>query len=74
MYNGIKKKFDTNWRKFAVDNGLKIGDACVFELCECIGGANAKLVFRVQILSGEIPPGLAPKIRGASATYPIDIM
>ena len=71
MYDGIRKRFDTNWRKFAVDNGLKIGDACVFELEECSG---SKLVFRVQILDGEIPPELAQKIPGASANYPINIM
>ena len=71
MYSGIGKRFDINWRKFADDNSLKIGDGCVFELEEC---TSTKLVFRVQILKGDIPPELAQKIPGASANYPINII
>nr|POF13408.1 b3 domain-containing protein [Quercus suber] len=47
------KKFDSGWRAFINDNNLKAGDACVFELIE---RSSKKLVFRVQILRGDIPP------------------
>ncbi|MED6169743.1 hypothetical protein PIB30_024115 [Stylosanthes scabra] len=43
------------WKKFAVENGLKDGDACVFELKE---SSEEKLVFQVQILRGDIPETL----------------
>ncbi|MED6183138.1 hypothetical protein PIB30_035270 [Stylosanthes scabra] len=43
------------WKKFAVENGLKDGDACVFELKE---NSEEKLVFQVQILRGDIPEAL----------------
>ncbi|KAL0905064.1 hypothetical protein M5K25_027239 [Dendrobium thyrsiflorum] len=38
------------WKQFVMDNNLKIGDGCVFELMN-----SKELKFRVQILSGELP-------------------
>ncbi|XP_048447787.1 B3 domain-containing protein Os04g0386900 isoform X2 [Pyrus x bretschneideri] len=55
-----QRKFDTNWREFVNDNNLKVGDACVFELLEC---SSTKLVFRVQILRGDIPSELLGKLK-----------
>lgn len=46
------KRFGLQWKTFAIDNKLKVGDACVFELTEC---SNDCLKFRVQILRGDIP-------------------
>lgn len=58
MYNGANrlKQFDrSSWGAFVNANDLKAGDGCVFELMEC---SSAKLVFRVQILRGDIPAEL----------------
>ncbi|KAE9607332.1 hypothetical protein Lal_00026554 [Lupinus albus] len=56
MYKGrskIRKWFDCGgWKIFADDNCLNIGDACIFELMEY---SNQKIVFKVQILRGNIP-------------------
>ncbi|OIV94215.1 hypothetical protein TanjilG_10643 [Lupinus angustifolius] len=55
MYKGqnkIRKWFDCGgWKIFADDNCLNIGDACVFELMEY---SNQKIIFKVQILRGNI--------------------
>ena len=70
LYNGKNKRLHSSWRGFAEDNSLKIGDACVFELKEwnC-----KKLIFRVQILRGDIPPEVLPKIAGEGEDCPIVI-
>ncbi|KAK7317933.1 hypothetical protein RJT34_02570 [Clitoria ternatea] len=55
LYSGQSrdKKFVSNgWKKFARDNSLKVGDACVFELME---NSDEKVTFEVQILRGDIP-------------------
>lgn len=66
------KKFDNGWRAFINDNDLNAGDACVFELMEC---SNKKLVFRVQILRGDIPSEFIDKVsfEGESSDTPIVI-
>ncbi|XP_050280742.1 B3 domain-containing protein Os04g0386900-like [Quercus robur] len=66
------KKFDSGWRAFINDNNLKVGDACVFELIE---RSSKKLVFRVQILRGDIPPEFQGKVssEGESSNTPIVI-
>lgn len=66
------KKFDSGWRAFINDNNLKAGDACVFELIE---RSSKKLVFRVQILRGDIPPEFQGKVssEGESSNTPIVI-
>ncbi|PRQ56900.1 putative transcription factor B3-Domain family [Rosa chinensis] len=57
--NNAQKFFDRpSWKAFVDDNNLKVGDGCVFELTEC---SSTKLVFRVQILRGEIPAQLLDK-------------
>ncbi|EXB70636.1 B3 domain-containing protein [Morus notabilis] len=68
--NASCKKLDGSWQNFVDDNNLKIGDACVFELDE---SSCKKLVFRVQILRGDIPPELHSKIVGESSDSPIVI-
>ncbi|XP_047168044.1 B3 domain-containing protein Os06g0112300-like [Vigna umbellata] len=40
------------WKKFAVENCLRVGDACIFELME---SSDKKVIFEVQILRGDIP-------------------
>ena len=74
VYDGTSdrhKKFDTSWRSFVDDNNLKVGDACVFELEE---NNSKSIVFKVQILRGDIPPELLPKIPvGTSIESPIII-
>ncbi|CAL5398298.1 unnamed protein product [Camellia sinensis] len=49
IYYGEKSAKRFNWKEFAIDNGLKVGDACVFELMEI---SKTNLKFRVQILRG----------------------
>ncbi|KAK8964999.1 B3 domain-containing protein [Platanthera guangdongensis] len=44
------KVIRSGWKQFAIDNKLKIGDGCVFELLD-----DDEMKFRVQILSGEVP-------------------
>ena len=72
------KKIDTAaWRDFALDNALRVGDACVFELITPAAGGtgsegDGKVVFRVQVLRG----GLLEEItsRGATSDEPIVIV
>ncbi|KAL1359394.1 hypothetical protein HN51_004712 [Arachis hypogaea] len=57
QYCGLGKSYNKffnhrGWKKFAVDNHLEVGDACVFELKE---SSEEKLVFQVQILRGDLP-------------------
>lgn len=42
------------WKKFAIDNDLKVGDCCFFELMEC---TTKKVEFKVIILRGNLPFG-----------------
>ncbi|KAM0851211.1 hypothetical protein ACQ4PT_052574 [Festuca glaucescens] len=66
------KRLDGAWADFAVDNGLLVGDACVFELVSGVGVKGKELVFEVQVLRGGGMPGeLAAK--GATADDPIVI-
>ncbi|KAK8916178.1 B3 domain-containing protein [Platanthera zijinensis] len=44
------KVIRSGWKQFAIDNKLKIGDGCVFELLD-----DDEMKLRVQILSGEVP-------------------
>lgn len=53
-----------SWKAFIDDNNLKVGDGCVFELTEC---SSTRLVFRVQILRGDIPAELLAKVIGEDA-------
>ncbi|PRQ56903.1 putative transcription factor B3-Domain family [Rosa chinensis] len=47
-----------SWRAFVDDNSLKAGDGCIFELTGC---DSTKVVFKVQILRGDIPAELVEK-------------
>ncbi|KMZ57809.1 B3 domain-containing protein [Zostera marina] len=49
---GRLKRFDQGWKTFALENDLKIGDACVFELLQ---SGEDLLIFAVQILDGTVP-------------------
>lgn len=74
-FNGTSarhKKIVSGWRAFVDDNNLKVGDACVFELMEC---CSTKLIFRIQILRGDIPSELLDKVgfEGESSNAPIVI-
>ncbi|KAG5010886.1 hypothetical protein AAZX31_07G207600 [Glycine max] len=42
----------TGWKKFVIDNCLRVGDACIFELME---SSDKKVILEVQILRGDIP-------------------
>ncbi|KAL3832889.1 hypothetical protein ACJIZ3_007625 [Penstemon smallii] len=50
----------STWRNFVVDNGLKEGDALVFELKEC---SNTNIKFKVHILKCDLPPELLAKFK-----------
>ncbi|KAF9626356.1 hypothetical protein IFM89_032772 [Coptis chinensis] len=64
------KRFDSGWKNFVVDNKLKVGDGCVFELTECTTDC---IKFRVQFLDGELPPNFADRVDGKSSASPIVI-
>ncbi|XP_073102834.1 B3 domain-containing protein Os04g0386900 isoform X3 [Elaeis guineensis] len=60
------RRFDSGWKHFAVDNNLKIGDACFLELMD-----DQHLKFQVQILRGDIPREIVES--GCSFDTPIMI-
>ncbi|PRQ56911.1 putative transcription factor B3-Domain family [Rosa chinensis] len=68
-YNEIKLVDRHLWRAFVDDNSLKAGDGCIFELTRC---DSTKVVFKVQILRGDIPAELVKKYPG-EAEKPIII-
>uniref|UniRef100_A0A0E0L6X1 TF-B3 domain-containing protein n=1 Tax=Oryza punctata TaxID=4537 RepID=A0A0E0L6X1_ORYPU len=65
------KKLDSGWSEFAVDNRLRVGDACVFELI-AIGVAGG-LEFQVQILRGGLPAEVVTS-KGVTSDEPIVIV
>ena len=72
-----RKKLGAEWRDFAGDNGLRIGDACVFELIKPAAGGTGsegdeEVVFRVQVLRGNLPEEITS--RGATSQDPIVIV
>uniref|UniRef100_A0A0D9WKZ4 TF-B3 domain-containing protein n=1 Tax=Leersia perrieri TaxID=77586 RepID=A0A0D9WKZ4_9ORYZ len=62
----VKKIDVAGWSNFAVDNRLRVGDACVFEL---IAAADTHLELKVQILRGDLPEEVTSK--GATSDEPI---
>ncbi|XP_020582828.1 B3 domain-containing protein Os04g0386900-like [Phalaenopsis equestris] len=60
------KRLGCGWKKFALENNLKVGDGCVFELMD----DDKELRLGVQILNGQIPVEF---IRLGSAEKPIII-
>uniref|UniRef100_A0A1D1Z2E3 B3 domain-containing protein Os04g0386900 n=1 Tax=Anthurium amnicola TaxID=1678845 RepID=A0A1D1Z2E3_9ARAE len=62
------RRFDSGWKKFSVENHLKIGDACVFELMD----EGTPLKFKVQILDGKIPLDTPEKGHTLEAPIVID--
>ncbi|XP_020244817.1 B3 domain-containing protein Os04g0386900-like [Asparagus officinalis] len=62
------KRITTGWREFALDNKLKVGDGCIYELLD-----RKHLEFRVQILRGEVPPMFACDLYGRSSDRPVII-
>lgn len=75
------KKLDAAWRDFAVENRLRVGDACVFELLmdaetepEARNSDKKKkvVVFRVQVLRGGLPEEVTSK--GATPDEPLVIV
>ncbi|XAR54273.1 hypothetical protein NMG60_11029331 [Bertholletia excelsa] len=62
------KRFHTSWKTFAMDNHLRVGDACVFEVMEC---SRININFRVQILRGDFPAELLPRLSGATPHSPL---
>ncbi|CAN6192069.1 unnamed protein product [Urochloa humidicola] len=77
------KNIGPEWRDFAVDNGLRVGDACVFELITPAAGKTAatgsegdggkkEVVFKVQVLRGGLPEEIT--CRGATSDEPLDIV
>ncbi|KAL3624572.1 hypothetical protein CASFOL_031240 [Castilleja foliolosa] len=55
QYIPTRTRFISKWKNFVIDNELKIGDACVFEL---IDPSPENLTFKVHILRDEWPPEL----------------
>ncbi|GFY90416.1 hypothetical protein Acr_07g0006130 [Actinidia rufa] len=48
-----QKRFDRNWKNFAIDNDLKLGDACVFEIVE-IGNLSSFQISSLEFKSSEV--------------------
>ncbi|WVZ85313.1 hypothetical protein U9M48_032257 [Paspalum notatum var. saurae] len=64
------QRLEAGWRAFAVDNGLRLGDGCVFEL---VDGRPEGVVFRVQVLRADIPPAIRERAGGYTSSCPIVI-
>ncbi|KAF9616310.1 hypothetical protein IFM89_029086 [Coptis chinensis] len=62
------KRFNSNWKFFVNDNGLKAGDGVVFELTKC---SSELIQFKVQILDGEIQSDIYKEWDGSSTKAPI---
>ncbi|XP_044970030.1 B3 domain-containing protein Os04g0386900-like [Hordeum vulgare subsp. vulgare] len=62
------QRLEAGWRSFALDNALRLGDGCVFEL---VGGDGEGIVFRVQVLRAEIPASIRQRAGGYTPSSPI---
>ncbi|KAL6874409.1 hypothetical protein ACP4OV_013429 [Aristida adscensionis] len=62
------QRLEAGWRGFAVESGLRLGDACVFELLD-----GAAVVFRVQVLRAYIPVAIRERAGGYTSSSPIVI-
>ncbi|XP_047064410.1 B3 domain-containing protein Os04g0386900-like [Lolium rigidum] len=62
------QRLDAGWKSFALDNALRLGDGCVFEL---EAGDGESVVFRVQVLRAEIPAGIRERAGGYTASSPL---
>ncbi|XP_021762274.1 B3 domain-containing protein Os06g0112300-like [Chenopodium quinoa] len=51
--NIVHKRLDKRWKQFAVDNKLKVGDVCTFELT-----SKDPMRLKVQVLRGDFPAAL----------------
>ncbi|KAK9065656.1 hypothetical protein SSX86_015057 [Deinandra increscens subsp. villosa] len=60
------------WGKFATDNNLAVGNACVFELTEG-RPESTSIKFKVQILKDSFPTELEDKAEGGKFENPITI-
>lgn len=67
-----RPRFDCQWKTFIIDNDLRCGDACVFELME---SSSTNVTLKVHILRGDLPPELRELVdsRGATTNAPADI-
>lgn len=66
------QRLEAGWRSFALDNGLRLGDGCVFELMDgATEGGTVK--FSVQVLRGEIPLAIRERAGGYTSSSPIEI-
>ncbi|CDP19806.1 unnamed protein product [Coffea canephora] len=64
-----KLRFEVqSWKRFASDNGLKVGDAIFWELME---SSDEKVSFKVQIIRGDFPSELQAQVNGETAATPI---
>ncbi|XP_040379035.1 B3 domain-containing protein Os04g0386900-like [Oryza brachyantha] len=64
------QRLEAGWRGFAVDNDLRLGDGCVFEL---VDGGGDRVEFRVQVLRAEIPARITGRAGGCTSATPIVI-
>ena len=62
------QRLEAGWRGFALDNGLMLGDGCVFELLD---GKPEGVVFRVQVLRAHIPEEIRERAGGYTPSSPI---
>uniref|UniRef100_A0A0E0DDE4 TF-B3 domain-containing protein n=1 Tax=Oryza meridionalis TaxID=40149 RepID=A0A0E0DDE4_9ORYZ len=71
------QRLEAGWRGFAVDNDLRLGDGCVFELLLVVGGGGGgeqeRVEFRVQVLRAEIPARIRGRAGGYTSAAPIVI-
>lgn len=64
----LVQRLEAGWRSFAVDNNLRLGDGCVFELVD-----GERVVFRVQVLHADIPVRIRERAGGYTSSSPIVI-
>ncbi|XP_027916264.1 B3 domain-containing protein Os04g0386900-like [Vigna unguiculata] len=73
VYHGKRKLpvfSPAGWKKFAVENCLRVEDACIFELME---SSDKRVIFEVQILRCDIPSEILENemMMGQSREMPI---
>ncbi|XP_062224742.1 B3 domain-containing protein Os04g0386900-like [Phragmites australis] len=66
------RRLEAGWRAFALDNDLRLGDGCVFELVDSAAEGGA-VAFRVQHLRADIPAAIRERAGGYTSSSPIVI-
>ena len=62
------QRLEAGWRGFALDAGLRLGDACVLELLDA---GPDHVAFRAQVLRADIPAAIRGRAGGDTSASPI---